>query len=274
MQNACTGRTHHSACARWTPPNVLPSADSDVESRTCFIQSVGGPFRTLSTATCPCLRCKVRLQGVYDLQLAEVSVRRTLGHWVRFVSGFGKVRILTAVQSRHHFQRKQQAACSPYRSGVLGCCCIACSLFLSSEFLLPVHYMSSDSGSPHLDPSMHCKKPRITPAKFVNTTFVPITGTQAAPSHVATAARTVCRSRRRHSRRKTSAAPAPAPGQPAAPSPIARPRATPLPSASLSPPQHAELTVGNPVSPAWMDGLPFDRGRFSIFRGQKRRATQ
>lgn len=108
VHTACTGRTHHSACARWTPPNVLPSADSDVESRTCFIQSVDGPFRTLSTATCPCLRCKVRLQGVYDLQLAEVSVRRTLGHWVRFVSGFGKVRILTAVQSRHHFQRKQQ----------------------------------------------------------------------------------------------------------------------------------------------------------------------
>lgn len=45
---------------------------------------------------------------MYDLQLAEVSVRRALGHRVRFVSGFGKVRILTAVQSRHHFQRKQQ----------------------------------------------------------------------------------------------------------------------------------------------------------------------
>ncbi len=99
--------------------------------------------------------------------------------------------------------------------------------------LLPVHYMSSDGGSPHLDPSMHGKRPRITPAKFVNTTFVPITGTQAAPSHVATAARTVCRSRRCQSRRKTSAAPAPAPGKPAAPSPVARPRATPLPSASL-----------------------------------------
>jgi len=90
--------------------------------------------------------------------------------------------------------------------------------------------------------------------------------TQAAPSHVATAARTVRRSRRRQSRRKTSAAPAPAPGQPAAPSPIARPRATPLPSASLPPPQHAELTVGNPVSPAQMDGLPFDRGRVSTLR--------
>ena len=122
--------------------------------------------------------------------------------------------------------------------------------------LLPVRNMSSDGGSPHLDPSMRGKRPRITPAKFVNTTFVPITGTQATPSHVATAARTVCRSRRRQSRRKSSAAPAPAPGQPAAPSPVAQPRATPLPSASLSPPQHAELTVGNPVSPAQMDGLP------------------
>jgi len=140
--------------------------------------------------------------------------------------------------------------------------------------LLPVHYIPSDGGGPHLDPSMHGKRPRITPAKFVNTTFVPITETQAAPSHVAAAARTVCRSRRRQSRRKTSAAPAPAPGQPAAPSPIDRPRATPLPSASLSPPQHAELLVGNPVSPAQMDGLPFDRGRFSVSRGQKRRATQ
>jgi len=67
--------------------------------------------------------------------------------------------------------------------------------------LLPVRNMSSDGGSPHLDPSMRGKRPRITPAKFVNTTFVPITGTQAAPSHVATAARTVCRSRRRQSRR-------------------------------------------------------------------------
>jgi len=94
--------------------------------------------------------------------------------------------------------------------------------------LLPVHYIPSDGGGPHLDPSMHGKRPRITPAKVVNTTFVPITGTQAAPSHVAAAARTVCRSRRRQSRRKTSAAPAPAPGQPAAPSPIDRPRATPL----------------------------------------------
>ncbi len=28
---------------------------------------------------------------------------------------------------------------------------------------------------------MHGKRPRITPAKFVNTTVVPITGTQAAP---------------------------------------------------------------------------------------------
>jgi len=140
--------------------------------------------------------------------------------------------------------------------------------------LLPVHYMSSDSGSPHLDPSMHGKRPRITPAKFANAIFVPITGTQAAPSHVATAARTVCCSRRRQSRRKSSAAPAPAPGQPAAPSPIARPRATPLPSASLLPPQHADLLVGNPVSPAQMDGLPFDRGRFSMSRGQKRTATQ
>ncbi len=37
--------------------------------------------------------------------------------------------------------------------------------------LLPVHYMSSDSGSPHLDPSMHGKRPRITPARFA--TFVP-----------------------------------------------------------------------------------------------------
>ncbi len=68
--------------------------------------------------------------------------------------------------------------------------------------LLPVHYMSSDSGSPHLDPSMHGKRPRITPAKFANAIFVPITGTQAAPSHIATAARTVCCSRRRQSRRK------------------------------------------------------------------------
>ncbi len=42
----------------------------------------------------------------------------------------------------------------------------------------------------------------------------------------------------------------------------------------LSPPQHAELTVGNPVSPAQMDGLPFDRGRLSVLRGQKRKATQ
>ena len=41
-----------------------------------------------------------------------------------------------------------------------------------------------------------------------------------------------------------------------------------------TPPQHAELLVGNPVSPAQMDGLPFDRGRFSVSRGQKRRATQ
>ncbi len=126
--------------------------------------------------------------------------------------------------------------------------------------LLPVHYMASDSDSLHLDPGMHGKRPRITPAKFVNTTFVPITRTQAAPSHVATAARIVCCFRRRQSRHKTSAAPAPAPGQPAAPSPIARPRATPLPSTSLSPPQHAELSVGNPVSPAQMDY----RGRFSI----------
>ncbi len=62
--------------------------------------------------------------------------------------------------------------------------------------LLPVHYIPSDGGGPHLDPSMHGKRPRITPAKFVSTTFVPITGTQAAPSHVAAAARTVCRSRR------------------------------------------------------------------------------
>jgi len=121
--------------------------------------------------------------------------------------------------------------------------------------LLPVHYMSSDGGSPHLDPSMHGKRPRITPAKVVFTNIrehylCADHWTQAAPSHVATAARTVCHSRRRQSRRKTSAAPAPAPGQPAAPSPVARPRATPLPSASLSPPQHAELTVGNPVSPA------------------------
>ena len=73
---------------------------------------------------------------------------------------------------------------------------------------------------------------------------------------------------------ETSGAPAPAPGQPAAPSPIDRPRATPQPTASLSPPQHAELLVGNPVSPAQMDGLPFDRGRFSVSRGQKRSATQ
>ncbi len=117
--------------------------------------------------------------------------------------------------------------------------------------LLPVEYIFSAGGGPHLDPSMHGKRPRTTPATFVSTTFVPITGTQAAPSHVAAAARTVCRSRRRQSRRKT--APAPAPGQPAAPSPFARPRATPLPSASLSPPQHAELLVGNPVSrPRWM----------------------
>jgi len=86
----------------------------------------------------------------------------------------------------------------------------------SPATVLPVHSMSSDGGSPHLNPSMHGKRPRITPAKFVSTTFVRITGTQTAPSHVAAAARTVCRSRRRQNRRKTSAAPAPAPGQPAA----------------------------------------------------------
>ena len=54
-----------------------------------------------------------------------------------------------------------------------------------------------------------------------------------------------------------------------------RPTQSYAPTLCISlPPQHAELAVGNPVSPAQMDGLPFDRGRFSISRGQQRRATQ
>jgi len=121
------------------------------------------------------------------------------------------------------------------------------------------------------DPSMHGERPRITPAKFVNTTYHWDAGSPLARRRCSSHSVPL---RRRQSRHKTSAAPAPAPGQPAAPSPIARPRATPLPSASLWPPQHAEPLVGNPVSPAQMDGLPFDCGRVSVSRGQKRRATQ
>ncbi len=34
--------------------------------------------------------------------------------------------------------------------------------------LLPVHYIPSDGGGPHLDPGMHGKRPRITPAKFAH----------------------------------------------------------------------------------------------------------
>ena len=67
----------------------------------------------------------------------------------------------------------------------------------------------------------------------------------------------VCRSRRRQSRRTTSASPAGTACSPVADRPA---RATPLPSAALWPPQPAELLVGNPVSPAQMDGLPLTVG--------------
>ncbi len=130
--------------------------------------------------------------------------------------------------------------------------------------LLPVHDISSDSAGPHLNPSMHGKRPRITPVKFVNTTFVPITGMQATPSHVAlhlaqcaapADAKVSARLQPLRHRRRDSLLPHRRSPQP---------RAASLPSASLSPPQHAELTLGNPNFHAQMDGVPFAVGEISF----------